>query len=479
MAKKTTHKSAPQVATPDAQQIKAVRRAMEESDHDGARRRLQSLRKRFPDYMPLYGLACENELESGDPILAAMIAWDWAQRAPKSIKAHESLAVSADYAGYPAIIELAERALAALRKDEYEPINELDSPFGPLRFEDWLATDLCNMFLANQRQDEAIAAIKTATHPIARHQFVMALFARADIAAAAAVAEDLARSHPEFIGAMERAVRLRIYRDGLPAARELQGALSAARPQSSLEAWSQIAGLLLLDADADAETAWTATEHAAFWEREAEEEDSGDGDDESYYADDEDQDEDEFDDDDDDDEFDDDEMPGRPDTPRAEFYYLGALCALRAGNLGMAELRTQTALELDGEDENARHLINLLDAANASGGTLTADQIPQYLGNLTDWVPLCWIEQLHAVEHLLGGPDKIPLMDGASLDYLELMLRLGGLASNQAALYALRARMLDGAPGARALLEKYADSPCLPELWQDLARSMLEPDAPA
>ncbi|MDZ4124871.1 MAG: hypothetical protein U1E02_11950, partial [Hydrogenophaga sp.] len=86
--------------TPNPEQVAAIRRLAENGDIEQARRRLAALRKSFPGFKPLLGLAWEIEDLGDEPARATARALEWQQASPNSRAAVEAVCDSARLAGF-------------------------------------------------------------------------------------------------------------------------------------------------------------------------------------------------------------------------------------------------------------------------------------------------------------------------------------------------------------------------------------------
>jgi hypothetical protein len=121
---------------PNTEQIAAVRRLIDSGDGAQARQRLAALRKSFPDFKPLLGLAWEVEDRSGVPTLATARAYEWQRASPNSRTAIEALFESARAAGYVALYGRALQRLSALDgESDFQLPENIASALGPLSFE--------------------------------------------------------------------------------------------------------------------------------------------------------------------------------------------------------------------------------------------------------------------------------------------------------------------------------------------------------
>jgi hypothetical protein len=164
------------VPCPHADQFAAVRRVADAGDLSKARQRLAALRKSFPAFKPLLGLAWEVEDRCGVPMLAAARAYEWQRAAPNSRAAVEALCESARAAGLAAVYARAVQRLRALDGQSALPlIDFIDAPLGALSFEQAEAIDLSRMHLADNDPSAAAAVLKDVDHPSARNNLALAL----------------------------------------------------------------------------------------------------------------------------------------------------------------------------------------------------------------------------------------------------------------------------------------------------------------
>lgn len=166
------------VAGPQPDQQAAIRRLADAGDLDKARQRLAALRKAFPDFKPLLGLAWEIESLAGEPMAAAARAWDWQLALPKSQQALAALGQSAGAAGLAAVTVRAALRLRSVEAGQPEQaLNEpFESPLGPLTLEDAEAIDLARLHLSDDNPSAAATVLRGVNHPSARNNLALALF---------------------------------------------------------------------------------------------------------------------------------------------------------------------------------------------------------------------------------------------------------------------------------------------------------------
>lgn len=262
---KTSRRTA-QSPAPGADQFAAVRR-LAASDLPKARQRLAALRKSFPAFKPLLGLAWEVEDRCGVPMLAAARAHEWQRAAPNSRAAVEALCESARAAGLAAVYARAVRRLRALDgQSALPPIDFIDAPLGALSFEQAEAIDLSRMHLADSDPSAAAAVLKDVDHPSARNNLALALFATADLSQAREVVEANWQAEPANVFALERALRWRCWAEGLDRCLSFAATLQRATPRRAEDAIARVAALRFLDDAKAARLAWADAADAPYWD---------------------------------------------------------------------------------------------------------------------------------------------------------------------------------------------------------------------
>jgi tetratricopeptide (TPR) repeat protein len=260
------------LAVPQAEQMEAIRRIADAGDIDKAQQRLAVLRKAFPGFKPLLGLAWEVEALAGEPMSAAARAWEWHVASPNSGLALEALTDSGHEAGLLALAVRAGQRMASLNGGEAPPAPPpelLESPLGQLTLEQAEAIDLSRMHLADDNPAAAVAVLRGVEHPSAQNNLALALFGSGAVAQARAVAEAAWAAQPENLFALERALRWRCWEQGMSQCVGFAATLRAAVPRRAEDANSRIAALRFLgDTDA-ARAAWEEVQHEAYWDHAA------------------------------------------------------------------------------------------------------------------------------------------------------------------------------------------------------------------
>lgn len=261
-----TSQSKKLVPTPNTDQIAAVRRLVESGDGAQARQRLAVLRKSFPDFKPLLGLAWEVEDRYGAPMLAAARAFDWQRASPNSRAALEALCESARVAGYAALYGRALQRLSAMDgQSDFELPANIASGLGELSFEQAEAIDLSRMYLADDKPAAAISVLQGIDHPSARNNMALALFVSGDIEQAITVIETNWKNDPDNLFALDCMVRWRCWTQGQDSCMGFVAPLRHTTPRRAEDAIAQISALRFLGDDKAALLAWQDCEKASYW----------------------------------------------------------------------------------------------------------------------------------------------------------------------------------------------------------------------
>jgi tetratricopeptide (TPR) repeat protein len=247
----------------------AVRRIADQGDIVQARQRLAALRKGFPAFKPLLGLAWEVEDHSGTAMLAAARAYEWQSASPGSRAALEALCTSAGEAGLSALY-----ADAMFRLDQVDnpdpdaapPEQTFDAPLGALTMEQAMAIDLSRIHLADNQPQAAAEVLKGIDHPSARNNLALALFIGGDLRAAREVIEAAWQAEPANLFALERAVRWRCWSEGLAPCLQFAAVLSATLPRRPEDAVARVGALRFLGDSAAATAAWRDSDELPFWD---------------------------------------------------------------------------------------------------------------------------------------------------------------------------------------------------------------------
>jgi len=269
---KTSHRKAKSPA-PHPDQLAAIRRIADLGDLEQAKQRLSALRKSFPGFKPLLGLAWEVEDRCGTPMVAAARAHEWLRAAPGSRAALEALCTSADEAGLLAVRTIALQRLHALDgRETVPPTLNIQAPLAALSLEQAEAIDLSRMHMDDNNPAAAVAVLTGVDHPSARNNLAIALFGIGDIPQARAVIEANWEAEPANLFALERAVRWRCWTEGLDGCRGFIPTLRHATPRRAADAIARIAALHFLDAADAAGEAWEDASNAPYWEHASEDE---------------------------------------------------------------------------------------------------------------------------------------------------------------------------------------------------------------
>lgn len=252
--------------TPNTEQIAAVRRLIDIGDGAQARQRLAALRKSFPDFKPLLGLAWEVEDRSGVPTLATARAYEWQRASPNSRTAIEALFESARAAGYVALYGRALQRLSALDgESDFQLPENIASALGPLSFEQAEAIDLSRMHLADDNPAAAIAVLQGVDHPSAHNNIALAWFVSGDVAQAVSVIEANWQADPDNLFALDSVVRWRCWSQGLDRCLGFVAPLRHTTPRRAEDAIAQISALRFLGEDQAAWLAWQNCDKAPYW----------------------------------------------------------------------------------------------------------------------------------------------------------------------------------------------------------------------
>jgi hypothetical protein len=139
MKKKAVRKSSSPV---ESAQIDALSRLARAGKVEEALARLDVIKAKHPDFRPLYSLAWEMAGRIDDPHGLAARAWDWTRASPNSQSAWQALTDAALPAGYYALFVYAQGRLNGLLNKAVALPEDIDTPLGPLRFDEALPTTL-------------------------------------------------------------------------------------------------------------------------------------------------------------------------------------------------------------------------------------------------------------------------------------------------------------------------------------------------
>ncbi len=266
MSKSRHHQAA--AAAPRNEQLTAIRRLAEAGDLAAARQRHAALRKAFPDFKPLLGLAWEIEHLADDPIVATARAWQWQSASPNSRQALEALAESARSAGFAALMARALQRLASLTEGRLVPpsLDYIEAPLGRLTLEQAEAIDLSRMWLADDNPQAAAAVLQGVDHPSAHNNRALALFACGEVDAALRIADAAWQADSANLFALERCLRWRCWSEGMGRCAGFAATLQATRPRRAEDANARVAALRFIGDHEGAQRAWDEAQDAALWD---------------------------------------------------------------------------------------------------------------------------------------------------------------------------------------------------------------------
>lgn len=253
-------------SSPRADQLAAVRRLAESGDIAQAHQRLATLRKSFPDFKPLLGLAWEVEDLCGEPIIAAARAYEWQSLSPHSRAAVEALCTSAYAADLAAVYARAVQRLSVMDGQGEVALPEtVDSTLGALSLEQAETIDLSRMHVANGNPAAAVAVLQGVDHPSARNNLALALFLCGDLTQARAVIEANWQAEPDNLFALESLLRWRCWVEGLACCQGFGATLLHTQPRRVEDAIARVAALRFLDDETAARQAWQESKKAPYW----------------------------------------------------------------------------------------------------------------------------------------------------------------------------------------------------------------------
>jgi tetratricopeptide (TPR) repeat protein len=268
VAKTPTKRSSAQRPQPDPAQIKAIERLLGTEDYPHAIARARALVARYPDHSGANRLLVDALYQGEGRAAATLAAYQWAERRPNSLAAHEALfqlAVEGRYFLLALRVESRMQQLGVITGDgprTGEMIDELlEQPDGSRatreeqeRFEIGKVHLEAHDFVGAARVLEGVD-----TTP-ARNNRALALF-HLDRADAALTAFLDAWAHDrDNLFALSFALQLRLYRGDETGARGLAVPLAQAHARRAEDAQAQVAALLLLQEN---QAAWEAFERTS------------------------------------------------------------------------------------------------------------------------------------------------------------------------------------------------------------------------
>lgn len=416
--KKTSPKNKPVL---QKDQVQAIRRLAHAGKLDEALERLDKLIALHPDYKSLYGLAWEVACMTDNRHQKVARALVWTRVSPNSLAAWQALADDALACGYFALGFSARNRLAAMIGEEAPPLEDLDTPFGTLRFEEAVANDTGRVLMANGRFNDARAALEGFDHVSLRNNVALACFHQGDVRNALATYEENWQREPRNLFALEHIVRLRLWTRGLDVAAGLAAPLKATAAARSDDALAKINALLILGDWQGADDAWRESAEADFWQGPQEIDKSG------------------------------------------AFDFAGGIAALRLGNSHAMKAR------LDDAGKNLPDKRDLIRRIVYAAATPSLGEAPDIgLGELNQWIPQAWIDRLMRLKSYKGKEteeryDALMRECDAHPDYLSTVAALGGESTRFLAVSILKLRAKDGDEASRQTLIALLARPCGPD----------------
>jgi len=427
-------------ARPQPGQVEAIERCLDRGDLDGARERLPRLQAAFPNFKPLKRLAYEIAWQSGDPMRAALAAWEWCQASPNSIQACDALADSSSIE-FPYLYLHAADRLIALGEDFDADLSALRAALSAELSEDeGRRVDLSRVYLGTGKVAEAGALVEAIRHPAAQNNFAQALFGQGQVAQAEAILASVLETAPSDFFALQHLLTIRLWLGGRAAALPLAERLLALPSQTLDDACRQLDGAILLGLLEDAEAVYLATLETPWYLEDS-----------------------------------------RYDRPADEHFHLaGALIAWRQGRSDEAVAR------LDKISDESDSIATLRSQCIFS--RLTADTPDWAIGQLSQWWPMAHIIALQpkkfASDSELFERWQAPMPQP---DYLVAVALNGGLGGRALAIAALQFLALTEQAeqaAAQQSLVSLLGLPCGPDAvrgdlyhWLN-ARGLLEKVAP-
>lgn len=405
-------------AAPQSHQLEAVRKLARQGDLAQAQNRLAALRRSFPGFKPLHGLAWEVEDLAGSDILAAARALDWLTASPKSRAAAEALRDSALSAGLAALALQTARRIHELDGETLTPVEPLPTPFGPMDLQQAAAVDLSRMHMADGRHEAVTAVLKDVEHAAARNNLALSLFSLGRIDEAVASVDANWQAQPGNLFALERLVRWRCWQQGLGAVSGFAAALRHTAVERAEDAIGRLDGLLFLREWQAADAVWREASDADYWS-------------------------------------------GATGLQCAQFDYHGACAAVRLGDAASAQRRANMALRGDSTHADTLDLLDQLDDGIEAANDLV-------IGESGLWLPAAWVDRLKAVPRTEGAASEAALhaaLDAcdAHADYLGLAIELGGEVPRELAFLMLKRRAKHGDAAALGELLALLQRPCGPD----------------
>lgn len=398
-------------ARPDAAQLRAIERLLEDGQHEAALRRIGAALRRFPDHGGLHRALVEALEYTKGARVAELAAFAWAERRPNSLPAQEAMLGFAARHGRLLLADwTAEKVRALGGRTPGFPLDPglIETLVGQLGAPDadvdaMVRSEIGRLHLEAKDFAGTLHWLDGVEIPSARNNRALALFHLDRAAEALTVFLANWEREPGNVFALAWAARLRLYQGAAAGARALAAPLAAADARHFEDALPQIETLLMLGED---QAAWSAFERARAkdW------------------------------------------FDGAADLQRATLHHLGASAACRLGDLDAARQWWRAALDATADFTPARH--NLSPSADLA----IASRLPCIFER--DYLPLAWSTALFADE--TNGIDQLDRLTAANC-YLEAMY-LGGAPTPLIGIL-LKRRAQQADPSAAELLRDFARLP--------------------
>ena len=268
MAKKHANPKSKTRPQPEAAQLKAIDRLLEDEDYRGAIGKITPLLRRFPDHGGLHRALVEALDQSGDERAAGLAAFAWAEHRPNSLPAQEALLHFATVLGHLMLAEDTAGKVRALGGETpgfpidpnlkeamlVQPDGSRISPDAMVRF------DIGKLHLEGRDFAGAIHRLEGVEVQPARNNRALALFHLGRAAEALDAFLSNYQADAQNLFALGWATRLRLYQGDETGALGLCTPLGAAEARRMEDALQQLDALLLLQQD---QLAWDAFERAS------------------------------------------------------------------------------------------------------------------------------------------------------------------------------------------------------------------------
>lgn len=410
-------KKSQQVAKPQTAQIEAIEQLAAQGEIMAAWRRIQSLRRSFPNYKGLHRLAFELTFSVDQTHLAALAAWDWTRASPESHDAWEGL-FETTRNQYHALALTALRECQRLSGEAQTPLPPPEeTPFGKLPIEEAVLLDLSRLMISDLRLAEGESFARQSNHPSAKNNRAICLFAHGKIPEALKVFEDNWQAEARNLFALKHLISLRLWQSGLDSALGLSAPLAASTPLRSEDAIAQQHGLQLLENFNAADQAYKNSLDADYWSL-------------------------------------------SNNQLRSEFLIRGAYAAFRLGNIQSAQDRLAQAKENSNSAEIRQQIDRMQKEIALSA--IKNSHVEFWFNHALDWMPVSWLAPLRYLPAKQQETALSALLDSidAHPDFLRIMAEQGQEKDRLMAFEILKHQTGRGLAQALAMLRHLLSCPC-------------------